>query len=271
MNKFFVLILAIISNINSIFCVTITPGHKISPKETLYIKNRKPLTQAAIRNIIKIKEKNIKLPKIALCFSGGGYRSMISCAGFLDAAEEKDLLPAATCITALSGSTWLLIPLLTLNFTMENFKQYLEKAVNNNFFDFNKLDTDTIYKSFKNKDQNKLIDFWGSILSGHLLGDYDQKLTFKSIRKNLKSQNYYPFPIFSCVIANSKDPKDNLPYNWMEISPYDTYAKILDSTISTKYLGNIFKNGSIKTKNPELPCNNIFYQSNKRTNFKNEL
>lgn len=241
--------------------INVTPGNTIFEKELNYIKKRKAFNKAAIRQMIKIYDnskelnKNLKYPKISLCLSGGGYRSMVSSLGFLNGAAQNNLLHAARYISTLSGSTWLLIPLLTRNLDPDFYKQILEKRINKNFFNPKTLDLKTIYEYLKSKDKIELIDIWGSILSDRLFGDIGldgQNITFKEIRKNLNKTNYYPFPIFTSVIANSKDPQTELPYNWLEITPFQTYSNELGGSIPTKLLGSYFKHGSLKNKKNEL-------------------
>ncbi len=246
---------------NNIFCSNVIPGSDLYPKEIEYVENRTPFVNAAIKLIAnqnleteEVEDMEITtFPRISLCFSGGSYRSMIASLGFMAGAEQNNLLHAATYMSALSGSCWLLIPLLNMNCETVFYKRILEKKVNKNFFDKETLNIDSIKSFLSETGQNKLIDFWSASLAHHLLGDIAPNLTFEKIRKNLKTLNQYPFPIFNCVIANSKDPQDDLPYNFLEITPYTTYSKVLDSTIKTKYLGNVFKNGNQKTYNPELP------------------
>lgn len=233
----------------------IIPNNQISLPEKKYIKNRKTINKSAIRQIINTQDKTLKLPKISLCFSGGGYRSMVSSLGFLNATEENNLLHAARYISTLSGSTWLLIPLLIRNTIPSIYKSILKKRINTNFFNPKTLNLDVIIEYLKQKEKIELIDIWGSLLSDRLFGDIGldgQNITFEEIRKNLNDNDYYPFPLFSCVIANSKDYKDHLPYNWLEINPYQSYSKELGASIETQYLGSTFKNGYLKQKKSEL-------------------
>jgi hypothetical protein len=247
--------------INNIIPVNVTPGNTIFQEEINYTKKRKSLNKAAIRQIIKIADeceeldKNLKYPKISLCFSGGGYRSMVSSLGFLNGAEKNNLLHATRYISTLSGSTWLLIPLLIRNLEPNFYKEILEKKINKNFFNPETLNLKTIYEYLKSKEKIELIDIWGALLSDRLFGDIGldgQNITFKEIRKNLKKTNYYPFPIFTSVIANSKDPQTKLPYNWLEITPFQAYSNELECSIPSKLLGSSFKHGTLKNKNREL-------------------
>ncbi|KKP24450.1 MAG: hypothetical protein SZ59_C0002G0296 [candidate division TM6 bacterium GW2011_GWF2_28_16] len=250
-----IIILFIIIFFNNLLSLDIIPGNDICEKEKKYILNRQDLVNAAIKQIIKNKNiDNSKLPKIAICFSGGGYRAMIASAGFIQAAEENNLLPAASCASALSGSAWLFIPLLTANLEMSQYKNILKNEVNTNFFNFKNIDTKkfikNIYNYFENKD-NYLMEYWSKTLSEHLLSGFNQNTTFKAIRKNLKTTNHFPFPLFSCLITNSKT-QQNLPYNYMEISPFYTYSAALSCSVNTKFLGSTFQDGEILEKYNDL-------------------
>lgn len=247
-------ILSIILFINLIIPITfgtnVTPGDKICQEEKEYIKNRKTVVKAAIREITGCTDKTKKLPKIDICLSGGGYRSMISSLGFINGTEQNNLFQASRYISALSGSTWLLIPLITHKTIPYHYTEYLKRNVSTDFLS-NEIFKDAIKKYRSTKNKNAFIASWGKILSDHLLNKNDN-LTLKKARELLNKTTYYPFPIFSCTIANSLNKKDRVPYSWLEISPYATYSKYLGGTIPTSSLGNKFKNGSQQTKYPEL-------------------
>ena len=255
MKRFLSIILFIILSINSIFSVNVTPGDEICIQEKTYVQNRKQINKAAIRHFIGTNNKSLKLPKISLCCSGGGYRAMISNSGFLSAMENNNLLHSANYISTLSGSTWLLIPMLITNTTPSHYKNILENRVNLNFFNPETLNLEQIHKYLKLKNNIQPIDIWGATLADRLMGnigDAGQNITFKAMRQNLKKTNYNPFPLFSCTIANSQKPETKLPYRWLEVNPFQTYSKALGGTIPTKYLGNVFKNGVSKSNYSEF-------------------
>lgn len=84
--------------------VVVDPTDKLSQGEINYIEKREPLVHKALEQFVQKPISQYK--KIGLCYSGGGYRSMISSLGFMLAAQDIGLRPAATYDASLSGSTW---------------------------------------------------------------------------------------------------------------------------------------------------------------------
>ncbi len=79
--------------------------------EQTFLKNRAKITRPAITNILREQGYNDtqawKMPRVALCTSGGGFRAMLSSLGFIQAMSESGVLDVTTYGAALSGSTWM--------------------------------------------------------------------------------------------------------------------------------------------------------------------
>lgn len=51
-----------------------------------------------------------KVPRIAVCASGGGFRAMMATAGLIKALESSKIIDSVMFMSVLSGSTWVTIP-----------------------------------------------------------------------------------------------------------------------------------------------------------------
>ncbi|NBO99721.1 MAG: hypothetical protein EBU90_06285 [Proteobacteria bacterium] len=57
----------------------------------------------------KAAEQN-KIPRIAVCASGGGFRAMMATAGLIKALESTKIIDSVLFMSVLSGSTWVTVP-----------------------------------------------------------------------------------------------------------------------------------------------------------------
>jgi len=87
-----------------ISAVIVDPDGRISQGENNYTDKRENKVHLAQERFLKKRLSQHK--KWGLCYSGGGYRAMISSLGFMQAAEKIRLRQAATYDSSLSGSTW---------------------------------------------------------------------------------------------------------------------------------------------------------------------
>ncbi|MFC1894956.1 hypothetical protein ACFLYH_03330 [Candidatus Dependentiae bacterium] len=239
-------------------------------KENLALKTRKLKIKNHIQKHLKINRAKNKIPTIAICCSGGGFRSMLSTAGFLCIAQKNNLLKVTSYITTISGSSWFLIPWILSdnkinNFTNElilkldeiyNFKQLknlsIKKLKNTkNYLLETYLAFLKIKKIKKESNQNvSLVDLYGILLSSFLLSEFKEKkfdLKLSDLTKKINSGNY-PFPMF---LATSQ--LNNYKYQWLEFSPYYIASSYLNSSISPWLLGATFYNGKSKNNISELP------------------
>jgi lysophospholipase len=95
-------------------------GSGISPNELNYIKQRYLKAQASLANWLQSIDptfcnSNSSLPVVALTTSGGGFRSLLTGAGVIQAFDLRENLTGVSGIfqsltyhTALSGGAWLL-------------------------------------------------------------------------------------------------------------------------------------------------------------------
>ncbi|KAK9460702.1 lysophospholipase catalytic domain-containing protein [Lipomyces oligophaga] len=212
---------------------------------------------------------------IGLAFSGGGFRAMLSGAGFLAAFDDRTpnatdsghiggLLQSSTYIAGLSGGSW-----LVSSFALNGFVPVVELQGDENIWDisssllnpdgFALWDTAEYYTDLIDWTDDKsdlgfnlsLTDFWGLGLALQLLnttdmGDDGPNATFSSIQ-NISAFSTYAMPM-PIVVA------DGRPYNTdivslnstvYEFNPFEmgSWDPSLYAFAPTEYLGTNMTNG----------------------------
>ncbi len=86
--------------------------------QVAYLEKRDAHTQPLLRNLVypvypTDPLKAVPAGRVAMCFSGGGYRAMIGTAAFVNACKRLGLLDCISYIAGLSGSSWALGPWYT--------------------------------------------------------------------------------------------------------------------------------------------------------------
>lgn len=220
-----------------------------------------------LQNSIELKDK--KVPRIALCLSGGGYRAIVACTGAFRALEEIGLLDCISYIVGLSGSCITLGTLYSKNYSSmneysENMKEKLTKTAKECFFDKKSFD---FYLKLRNESkkyntpQSKGINLFTSMISSQLLSDIDRgyDITFSDIDKisHLSDEGKLPIPIFT---ASFRGLDDNL--QWMEFTPWQIGSDYLNNYIPSYYFNSVFENGCVTHSRPNFRLNQILALTN---------
>lgn len=247
-------------------------GNTLDLKEIAYQERHTPLANSALKQFIGIPEElDIKMPKICICCSGGGVRAETATIGVLTGVQIIGLLPAINSIATLSGSAWAVIPWILHQMPPFEYSELLKEQLREDFWDvkdlqdcktqkmINRIETG-ITNNVKARLGMSIVpalhkfgvsDLWGHLIARRLLYDLEiplnRELTFKDIRRILKNDASYPFPIFTTLLSESKQ------YEGFEITPYMGYSNYLEAGISTKYLGSSFKIGLCTQAIPEKP------------------
>ncbi|MCF7799801.1 hypothetical protein K9M16_02260 [Candidatus Babeliales bacterium] len=230
-------------------------------------------------------KQDFKCPNIAFCLSGGGYRAMISSLGFMLGMQKTNLLNTAMHISSLSGSTWLVAPMMVRNMNPQDYKPVLREKVKDSLFDISSINFDAILlkiiKHFLSGQDIQFVDLYGAVLVDRLLGDFgksfSQSMTFKNIQNTMKLSNKYPYPLFTAAItpelavsrtflfdrnikgfksvtytSDKKRKRNKYNYEWMEINPFNSGSDFLNGFIDTQYFGSYFDMGMCKRVSPEI-------------------
>ncbi len=223
--------------------VRITPQDALCTAEKEYCKERKITVQHTLAQLAcPISEKSTLT--IAVCFSGGGFRSMFLSLGFLQGLEEAGLLDAVTYVASLSGSTWAVGSWIASGYTLSQQQQIFSSLFGHglrplkNPQDLATLATEMLHKALAGQFLSS-IDIYGALLAHNLLTSLDkQKITISLSQAHQKLHpSCYPFPIYTAIMTNTQ------PYEWMEITPYEVGSSFLQAYIPTDAYGSFFTTG----------------------------
>lgn len=216
-----------------------------------------------------VSNSSARIPRIALSFSGGGYRAMLCAAGEISGLDNRTsgaedhgllILDSASYISGLSGGSWFVSSLVYNNWTsvqdiidqngQDNAIWDLEHNIiaphglniikNAEYWDDLKTDIDL------KKDagfETSLTDPWGRGLSHQFfpgLADYGAAMTFSGLRDwDIFTKQEIPFPI---VVSDGRTPGDqiiNLNSTVFEFNPFElgSWDPYVDSFVDLKYVG----------------------------------
>ena len=248
----------------------IRSARNISDGEAAFLEKRHAVTDAALRDLLGRAgmtgfDYNAFIdsysPTVALAFSGGGYRAMLSGAGAVKAMDSRSpgstgsgqlggLLQSATYFAGLSGGSWLLGSLILNNFTTIDALQRSEDLWD---LEDSILAPDSLsyYSDLRDEVNSKadagfettLTDYWGRALSRQFLNwtDGGPGVTFSSIALTDGYKNAeHPFPI---VVADERHPGELIislnatvfEFNPLEMGSWDPtlYSFTLLETLGT--------------------------------------
>ncbi|POS84141.1 hypothetical protein EPUL_005125, partial [Erysiphe pulchra] len=273
---------------------TIRRADSISPAEASWLKLRRQKTIQPLidwlsfisiaefdtTSYIKSVQKNSEnLPNIGIAISGGGYRSLMSGAGFLAAADVRTnastspghiggLLQASTYVSGLSGGGWLVSSVFVNNFsTIESLRDSGKDSsvwkFENSIFEGPEMkghvfDTASYIKKIDSQVDSKeeagfdvsATDFWGRGLSYQLISadDGGPAYTFSSIalQDDFKDGSI-PFPMLVATRSLSDNKQDSLISNVFEMNPFElgTWDTNIAGFAPMEYLGTNFSVGSV--------------------------
>ncbi|KAK9246331.1 lysophospholipase catalytic domain-containing protein [Lipomyces tetrasporus] len=253
----------------------------LAENETLYIENRHAVTTPYLIDYLDrlnltdfnatdfLADTNVT---IGLAFSGGGYRAMLSGAGFLAAFDARTpnatddghiggLLQSSTYITGLSGGSWLVTSVAINDYPTIRELQGSDTVwdISNSILNpggWQVAQTTAYYSQIIQEVDGKrdagfdvsLTDYWGRGLAFQLFNytDGGPGLTFSDIRNLSTWQNYsMPYPI---VVADGRPYNTNivsLNSTVYEFSPYElgSWDPSLYSFAVLDYIGTNMTNG----------------------------
>lgn len=261
--------------------VELIDGIVLPPEEKTFIDNRSPKIRSSMNALMgsKVVDEKSYLPKIALVFSGGGYRAMVQTIGYLKGAASKKegtILDCCMYMCGLSGSTWAINPLVLSAKSPAEFADLqgskLQKggegwtsliALVNNLVS---PQTDAQKKLTRQYMRRRFIEsrfgqfhgtigLWGHSLANALLDGFSlngkgpHDVTLSDMQQNLTS-NQYPLPI--SVAADESNEKERI---WYEFNPYyvGTHHAGKGSWAPAHLFGSTFSNERPVHVAPEYP------------------
>ena len=250
-------------------------------KEDDFVKKRAEVVRDAINKLFKeeiIKEDD-DVPKIALVFTGGGYRAMIETIGFIKGAAEVEtnIFDCCTYMTGLSGSTWAINALVASGekpdvfAEMQRYKVGKGGYLKKNGYSYMETLPVLVTEVVENPDyirrrfiESRYAQYHGPLgLYGHAIanavldefkvnGKGPHDMTLSDLRVNLEDGVKYPLPISVALDFGKTDASKNRI--WYEFSPYYVGTHQEGGRwIDTELLGSTFDNNQIKQYVPEYP------------------
>ncbi|KAK9456075.1 lysophospholipase catalytic domain-containing protein [Dipodascopsis uninucleata] len=257
----------------------------VSSSETDYISSRLNSTMPALVkfldrvdidagfNASQFIGTNTSIP-IGMAISGGGYRAMLTGAGFLSATDERTtnatdqghlggLLQATTYLTGLSGGGWLVSSVSLNNFTTIETLQAdpniwnLTQSLNSPYgvsYDAQEAYFPSMVDSVNKKGdagyQITLTDFWGRALSSRLFNytNGGPGLLYSDIQDSESFTSHdMPFVIIlALALPDEVYDTDINSTSVVEFSPFEmgSWDVDLPAFVSMRYLGTPMINGS---------------------------
>lgn len=216
-----------------------------------------------------VSNSSARIPRLALSFSGGGYRAMLCAAGEISGLDNRTngaadhglpILDSASYIAGLSGGSWFVSSLVYNNWT--SVQEIIDQTgkdgaiwdLDHTIIDPHGLNIvkDAKYWSQLSDDIDlkrdagfnvSMTDPWGRGLSYQFfpgLEDHGASMTFTSLRDwDIFTKQEIPFPI---VVSDGRAPGVKIinsnstvfEFNPFELGSWDTYV---DSFVDLKYAG----------------------------------
>ena len=243
----------------------VRPADGLSASESSYLHNRKPKADASLKAWLQKTNpalSTLKLPRVALTSSGGGYRALLCGAGVIQGLDARDsnvstsgLFQSLTYQTGLSGGAWLLSSFFGANYpTITSLKEGLWKqafqdGLGNPGAPAYVAITDDVVSKQDAGFPPTLTDPWGRLLSYQLLygpnGGVATRLSSIASLSSFTSQ-VIPYPIITGlgVLKGQCLPGPNA--STYELTPYEfgSWSPGISAFTQTKYLGTPSSNGS---------------------------
>ncbi|KAK7740791.1 Lysophospholipase 1 [Cytospora paraplurivora] len=243
----------------------------ISDSEATWITSRKAVADAALEAWLATALPSVdtsSLPTLALSISGGGFRSLLTGAGFIQALDGRDsnlstagLYQAVTYHAGLSGGAWLLSAIAAENWpTISSLRGdvwepqlaggVLNSSSSTTVSDYYQIAADILAKGSAGYPVS-LTDPWGRMISYQIMEESEGAVgvTLSDITSlsNFTSYNA-PFPIITASKINYSDGEcapavDEAIY---EFNPYEfgSWSDDVSAFVQTRYLGSNITAGS---------------------------
>lgn len=248
----------------------VRPGGNLSDNEEAYRLARKLQADEALRKWLKKTDPGFgaeELPTIALATSGGGYRSLLSGAGVVQALDSRDsnssvsgLYQALTYHSGLSGGGWMVFSIAGNNYpTISHLKEKIWKnsfksnyfAPKNLVFSYHedKVVTDVLEKQAAGFNTS-LVDRFGRLLTRQFLGKSDDSSTTLSSIASMSNFTSHsaPIPIITALGTESVLDKCRVDNNstTYEFTPFEfgSWDRNINAFTPSEYLGTQINNGN---------------------------
>lgn len=211
-----------------------------------------------------LQGENELFPNVALCLSGGSYRSLVASLGALQSIRDTGLLDCITYMSCLSGTIWSVgmwysFPNQDLDQLVKDLPTMIGTTAHSHL---QSRDVWEVYQNLQkqkklgNLPKSRLSDLYAICITKQLLsgiGENCYSYPISNLGKIEKLRNGdLPIPIFTSVF---QEPHN---YEWLEISPFETGSDYLSSFIPTEGFGSSFVAGELSFRHPEVTLGQLF-------------
>lgn len=233
--------------------VRVSSSQELAIEEQEFLAARSRVTHKSLEQLLGRRIQPEHAPRIALCFSGGGYRAMTMTLGFLLGAQDMGLLDATTYMAGLSGSTWAMAPWIASKQDLETYVARLGSKTSAGLQPIiSSIDRSKIRKKIMSRlthgQSLSAVDLYGDLLANVLLADHKEKrldMTLSESHRHVIDGNY-PLPIYTAVTTKVD------PYEWIECTPFEIGCPYMKSYIPVDAYGRLFKQGVSSKYAPPL-------------------
>lgn len=232
----------------------------ISKKEQDFWKKRDLRAKNKLEEVLAQSIETKKTPRIALISSGGGFRAMISLAGFVNKINELDLLDTIHMIGGVSGSTWLIYPWMASKQPFSKFyPEFVQRVLTGilkadptesiqNIATFSGSIAESFLRRLAFHEMPTTIDVYGLLLGLHLFDTKTKQkypfTTLSSIAPHVASGTV-PLPVGTAIVQHNDRASDEVEFNPFEVINYG-----LKSGCPSFGFGRDFYNGKSMSKHP---------------------
>ena len=213
---------------------------------------------------IQPKNSEDSFPSVALCLSGGSYRSLVASIGALQSIRDTGLLDCITYISCLSGTIWSVGMWYSFpDQDLDALLQRLPSLMGETSHSF--LKSGEVWSAYRELQRQKksvgmprtrLSDLYATCIAKQLLdylGEEKYSYPISRIAEVEKLQNGdLPIPLFSLV---HQEPHH---YEWLEISPFETGSDYLSAYVPQKGFGSSYVAGELSFRHPEVTLGQLF-------------
>ncbi|KAI8878564.1 FabD/lysophospholipase-like protein [Backusella circina FSU 941] len=182
-------------------------GQEISEDEIAFVRARREKMRDAFAFFINVNANEVHvddIPTIGIASSGGGYRAMVGCSGFLHGMNEVGILDCTTYMAGVSGSTWAMSQFYSplANASVDTLKEHLQSRIHTHIANLSNFLTilnasrhnakvllhGIIQRYYQQDGTVNLVDIFGMLLGGTLLS---RKITVSPATQEDPTVNEY--------------------------------------------------------------------------------
>ncbi|OAD02793.1 hypothetical protein MUCCIDRAFT_37692 [Mucor lusitanicus CBS 277.49] len=197
-------------------------GQALSEEEVQFTEARKQKMRAAFAFFIGVDEHEVEIediPNIGIASSGGGYRAMVACSGYLHALNETGILDCVLYMAGVSGSTWAMSQFYSplTNASVDTLKDHLSSRIHTHIANLSNFLTvlnasrhnakillhGVVQRYYQQNGSISLVDIFGMLLGGTLLAKKPRLLKKNEIKLSMQKDYFQdgslPMPIYCAV------------------------------------------------------------------------